>query len=359
MIIESSAMNMRSNRNFASVRRFSSSIGRTGILRSGSFVHTAVSAAQTAVRKDSLDREDRQELTDSNENLMARFSQSRSIKASRLESNRNARSIHTIRRQSIGYLLHQFFWRRPVSLDPISALLADQTSAGSMAFSSFDSGLFSFNTPYAEMEQTNFSTEGTVVTASGQEINFNVELSMSRSFYEQASTMVDFSSVKLTDPLVINLDTDTASVSDQKFYFDLDADGHAEQISRLNAGSGFLALDKNGDGVINNGSELFGAATGNGFSELAQYDQDGNGWIDEADEIFDQLLIWQKDDNGNDVLRGLGAAGVGAIYLGSTNTNFSLNSAEDNQTNAVIRQTGVFLYENGGTGTVQQVDFAR
>ncbi len=129
--------------------------------------------------------------------------------------------------------------------------------------------------------------------------------------------------------------------------------------SKLGAGSGFLALDKNGDGIINDGSELFGALTGNGFAELAKYDQDGNGWIDEADEIFNKLLIWQKDEQGNDVLRGLGAAGVGAIYLGSANTNFSLNSATDNHTNAVIRQTGMFLYENGESGTMQQVDFAQ
>ncbi len=80
---------------------------------------------------------------------------------------------------------------------------------------------------------------------------------MSRSFYEETSLLVDMGSVRLTDPLVINLDTEAASVSDQKFYFDLDADGHAEQISFLNSGSGFLALDKNGDGVINDGSELF------------------------------------------------------------------------------------------------------
>lgn len=173
---------------------------------------------------------------------------------------------------------------------------------------------------------------------------------MSRSFYEETSLLVDMGSVRLTDPLVINLDTEAASVSDQKFYFDLDADGHAEQISFLNSGSGFLALDKNGDGVINDGSELFGTASGNGFADLAKYDQDGNGWIDEADEIFDKLLIWQKDENGNDILRGLGAAGVGAIYLGNVNTEFSLNSQTDNKTNAVVRQTGMYLKRTGLPG---------
>ncbi len=121
--------------------------------------------------------------------------------------------------------------------------------------------------------------------------------------------------------------------------------------------SGFLALDKNGDGKINDGSELFGATSGNGFADLAQYDSDGNGWIDEADEIFDKLLIWSKDENGNDQLVGLGKAGVGAIYLGAQDTQFSMNS-QQNQMNALIRQTGMFMYENGGVGTIQQIDFA-
>ena len=41
---------------------------------------------------------------------------------------------------------------------------------------------------------------------------------------------------------------------------------------------------------------------GNGFSELAEYDSDGNGWIDENDEVYDQLKVWVKDENGKDTL---------------------------------------------------------
>ena len=60
----------------------------------------------------------------------------------------------------------------------------------------------------------------------------------------------------------------------------------------------FLALDLNGDGRINNGSELFGALSGNGFADLAQYDSDANGWIDENDEIFQRLKVWSGADDG-------------------------------------------------------------
>ena len=75
------------------------------------------------------------------------------------------------------------------------------------------------------------------------------------------------------------------------------------------------------------------------------------------DEIVDKLLIWRKDASGRDELVGLGKAGVGAIYLGSSDTQFSLTN-QRNETNAVIRQSGVFLYENGNVGSIQQLDLA-
>lgn len=354
MIIESSAVKMNAQRTFHS----SSALGGSGRLRfisSGKFVSTAVSVAQKhSLNRDLAEEQKQTGYSDSTDDLMARFSQSRSIRATHLESSRSLRSMHIIRSRSIGYMLHQMFWgRRGQTIDPISALLTDYNNSitGNNLF------LNSGNQSHFEAERTKFSAEGKVVTASGREISFHVGVQMSRSFYEETKSMINVGA--LTDPLVINLDSEPTTVSDQKFYFDLDADGHQEQISKLNAGSGFLALDRNGDGIINDGSELFGTSSGNGFADLAQYDQDGNGWIDEADEIFDKLLIWQKDEKGNDVLRGLGAAGVGAIYLGNVNTEFSLNSEVDNQTNAVVRQTGMFLYENGESGTIQQIDLAR
>lgn len=350
MIISSSAVKMNSQRNYRSMLSVGGGIGTQFI---GQLSQSAVSRRNTLNQKSGNGKK-QNNMASSGDDLMARFSQSRSIRATGLESGRGLRSLHQIRRQSIDYFLHQLFWRGSQGsqpADPISALLGDYSGRGQ--FQAF------FGHQYYESEQTSFATEGRVVTASGKEISFNVEVSMSRTFYEETAAVVDLSVPKLTDPLVINLDTEVASVSDQKFYFDLDADGHQEQISRLNAGSGYLALDKNGDGIINDGSELFGTASGNGFADLAQYDQDGNGWIDEADEIFNKLLIWQKDENGNDVLRGLGEAGVGAIYLGNVNTEFSLNSEQDNKTNAVVRQTGMFLYENGNAGTMQQIDLAQ
>ena len=216
-----------------------------------------------------------------------------------------------------------------------------------------------------EQEDTSFSTVGTVRTKDGREINFNVNVNMSRRCEEYYREELNVAQFALYDPLVINLDTDVTKLSDQTFYFDLDADGEEEEISMLK-GSGYLALDKNGDGVINDGSELFGTKNGDGFADLARYDEDGNGWIDENDSIWSKLKIWCKDENGNDVLYKLSDQGVGAICLENVSTDFTMQGdrkAQDctmnaNATNAVIRKTGIFLYENGNVGTVQHVDMA-
>ena len=138
----------------------------------------------------------------------------------------------------------------------------------------------------------------------------------------------------------------------------LDADGKEESISFAGKGSGFLALDKNNDGKINDGSELFGTRSGDGFKDLAAYDNDGNGWIDENDDIWNKLKIMTYDENGKEQLYTLAQAGVGAICLSKVGTEFSQKD-ENQATSSVIRSTGVFLYENGMAGTVQHLDVAK
>lgn len=213
------------------------------------------------------------------------------------------------------------------------------------------------NSTYEESETTSFSAIGTVVTDAGRQIDFGISLEMSRSFYSEYEEY-NSEQVIFTDPLVINFDTDETSLSDQKFFFDLDSDGENESISFVGNGSGFLALDKNGDGIINDGNELFGTKSGDGFKDLSYYDADKNGFIDEADDIFKRLKVWTKDENGNDKLFDLKELGIGAIYLGSSNTQFSLTD-EMNNTNAIIRKTGLFIKESGDVGTVHHLDLAR
>ena len=133
---------------------------------------------------------------------------------------------------------------------------------------------------YSESASMSFAASGTIRTSDGQDIRFDLSLTMQRSYSEQSSVSVRAGDARKVDPLVINYSGTAAQLSDQAFSFDLNADGTNENI-RFVQGGGFLALDRNGDGQINDGSELFGPASGNGFAELQALDTDGNHWIDE------------------------------------------------------------------------------
>ena len=209
----------------------------------------------------------------------------------------------------------------------------------------------------SESESVAFASSGMVKTQDGRSIDFNIEVSMSRAFTSQINTLTTQNYIK-TDPLVINLDTDIGSVTDQKFLFDLDSDGDEEEISFAGKGSGFLALDRNGDGRIGDGSELFGTKSGDGFKDLAAFDEDGNGWIDENDSIYSKLKVWTKDEAGNDYLINLKDADVGAIYLDNVDTQFSLKDG-NNRLNGEIKKTGIYLHEStGAAGTLNHIDLA-
>jgi hypothetical protein len=207
---------------------------------------------------------------------------------------------------------------------------------------------------HTEKQEMTFQADGVVQTEDGRTIDFSVELSMSREFQSANELHLRAGDAKI-DPLVINVDGGGPQLSQRDFKFDLDNDGDEEQISRLLPGSGFLALDKNEDGVINNGGELFGPTEGNGFAELKAYDTDGNNWIDENDAIFDKLRIWMADDNGDMQLFALGQKGVGALYLGNVASSFDIKDF-GNDTLGTVQSTGIFLKENGGAGTLQHID---
>ena len=211
----------------------------------------------------------------------------------------------------------------------------------------------------AECTSVTFQGNGTAYTEDGRTLDFNVELNMSSAFIQTFSVDVKAPSLRLCDPLVINVGSDVTSVSDKKFTFDLNNDGEMDNISMLQNGFGFLSYDRNGNGKIDNGSELFGTSSGDGFKDLSKMDSDQNGWIDENDDAWSKLSVWFKNPDGKDTLLSLKDADIGAICLGSSNTPFEFRSdANEGAANAFSRSTGVYLKESGGSGTIQHVDFA-
>ena len=341
MIIQSDSVQMKSASSYAATSQVATKVSTKSVLM------TAAGGQLFANTNLGKNKDNR----GSAEDIQNRFRQAQSVRGAQNKDS-STKSLAQIQQETLDYLMLLFFGKSPKNVG--SFWNARNMSQGLMTQTVETESL------YYEEESFSFSTTGTVITADGRRLSFNVEASMSRSFMEYSYSRTQMlTTAEFCDPLVINLNSNVADVTDQKFYFDLDADGHEEFISQLGSGSGFLALDKNGDGKINDGSELFGAKSGDGFADLAKYESDGNGWIDEADEIFDKLLIWTKDSSGKDVLIGLGKAGIGAIYLGNVNTGYSMTEGASNAVNARIRKTGIFLYENGMAGTIQHVDFAK
>lgn len=205
---------------------------------------------------------------------------------------------------------------------------------------------------YRETETTAFEAQGFIRTADGREITFETRLNMNREFITSNQISIKAGEA-LKDPLVINYDGVAAELTNEKITFDLDADHNTDSISFVRPGSGFLALDRNHNNQIDDGTELFGPTSGNGFSELAGWDEDQNGWIDEADPVFKDLRIWTYDNKYQ--LLTLDEARIGAIATQNIGTEFCYANAA-NQLQGALRSTGVFLREDGSGGTVQQID---
>lgn len=207
---------------------------------------------------------------------------------------------------------------------------------------------------YQEAERTNFNASGVIHTADQREIKFKLSFELQRSYSEESDISIRRGDAKKIDPLVLNFSGNSVQLTSQKFSFDLNGDGDEENISFVQ-GAGFLALDRNGDGIINDGKELFGPLSGNGFAELQALDSDGNDWIDESDPVFQQLQVWTKDAAGNDQLSSLKESNVGALFLGNVSTEFSIKNAQ-NAAQAQLVSSGVWLTEDGKVNTLQQID---
>lgn len=344
MRIDSSVVGMESARSYrashTTVTRFSITDYQEGMTQGRNTLNTQIGKEDQAEGENpGLTAQQRKRLEDIQERLQ-RFGIRFSVR------NTPSQIFDSFRNQTLNYILDLFFGTRHnrYTLQPV-----ETQSLTVQQYSMYQESSF------FESETVDFSAQGVVRTSDGREIGFHVNVGMSREFRQYYQEELQMSQLQMTDPLVINLDGEAADISDQTFFFDLDGDGALDKVNQLGSGSGFLALDKNGDGAVNDGTELFGTSSGNGFKDLARYDDDGDGWIDEDDAIWSKLRIWCKDENGRDVLYSLAEKGVGAICLQNVGTDFT-QRAQDGSVKGAVRNTGVFLYENGNAGTVQHVD---
>lgn len=164
------------------------------------------------------------------------------------------------------------------------------------------------------------------------------------------------------DPLILDLNKDGFDIETKKFgaHFDLNCDGFAEKINWTRKDA-ILALDKNHNGLIDNGSEVFGdfhlladgSKAKNGFEALSQYDTNGDGVIDENDEIFDQLRLW-VDENGDGVSDQGELKSLKDMHIKAINLNYEYVN-QSTGTEALIGNVATFIYEDDTIGDIGEM----
>ena len=148
--------------------------------------------------------------------------------------------------------------------------------------------------------------------------------------------------IRVHDPITLDLDGDgietVASNGYKGALFDHSNDGIRTATGWVSKDDGFLVYDRNGDGVVNNGGELFGDNTllkngeraTNGYQALADLDDNGDGKVDAADSAFAHLRVW-RDLNQDGIsqegeLLTLNEAKVKALNLANKNTDRDLGN---------------------------------
>lgn len=163
------------------------------------------------------------------------------------------------------------------------------------------------------------------------------------------------------DPLVLDLDHNGLSFTSQAagVHFDLNADGVVDQVAWTNAHDGLLAFDVNGNGLIDNGTELFtpdfaGGHYASGLAALASLDSNHDGVINSADKDFSKLVVWQ-DANHN------GVSNAGELHsladLGITEISLDAKSEPTYVDGQLVSANGTFTYADGTKGSFGEVNF--
>jgi len=218
-----------------------------------------------------------------------------------------------------------------------------------------------------ESNLTSTKTDSLTLSSTAKSIQNNqataidpATLQLRQQISEQTTARLSFSGeaveqqeVKKTDPLAFDLDgngIETTGVN-QGIQFDIDADGKKEQTSFISGNDAFLAYDKNGNGVIDNGSELFGDQNGakNGFEELKKYDDNKDGSIDKHDAIYSNLQLLSLDKNNQQQSSSLADHNIQSINLNYNNQHHAINYYDS------IEQTGQYKRKDGTSGYVADV----
>ena len=247
--------------------------------------------------------------------------------------------------------------------DTLDQLLASRQNGGSFTGSTTQS--WGFNNLISSSSSWRF--EGIISSASSlnqmlwsqQNTVSSMEIIIQQWETEGSSTdlFTYMQIMGLSDPLVFDLGDEGINLGsvEDGVYFDIKGDGSPVQTAWISGNNAFLYLDANGNGVADDANELFGDHGGfaNGFEKLAQYDDNGDGVIDENDAIYSQLRLW-RDLNGDGVNQADESLTLAQAGIKSINLRHDNNQNLDAHGN-VIGERSTFTRNDGSQGLVADV----
>jgi len=164
----------------------------------------------------------------------------------------------------------------------------------------FNSGMLGLAAPVGQGALDPASPADATATAQAQSFSFSVQMEFRFEF--SAQIQVEAAAIQQGDPLVLDLDDDGIELTSHTngARFDLLGNGTPVNTAFVTGGDAFLAIDRNGNGAIDSGKELFGEQHGaaHGFAELAKLDSNGDGLINRLDRDFGRLLLFRDNGNG-------------------------------------------------------------
>ena len=168
-------------------------------------------------------------------------------------------------------------------------------------------------------------------------------------------TLEDLGIIKV-DPLVLDLSGEGINLTEagKGALFDITADGKLDSTAWVRGNTAMLVYDRNGNGVIDNGSELFGDQNGatDGFAELAKYDDNGDKKINFLDPIFKALKLY-RDLNGDGKIDKTELQSLPELGIKALNLNFMRTNADIKGNSLVLN--GSFEREDGSSGQLADV----
>jgi len=196
--------------------------------------------------------------------------------------------------------------------------------------------------------QASVSSNGSEVQS--QKINYQISMQISRV---EAQVEVQDVQVSMSDPLILDMGGEGIELTQagSGAVFDINGDGRKDSTAWVKGSSAFLVMDRNNNGTIDDGTELFGDQHGalNGFQELARFDSNSDSIINDKDTVFKALKVYQ-DLNGNGRIDSSEVTSLEKAGVASINLDFTQMDSQKSGNRLILK--GSFTTTDGSTKNI-------